>query len=104
MLSIGAAGCREVSYPPPPQRAETTHPIMAVLQMTGGRPEEAWASIVSGVAAGDPKTDWRWTGAHSTFRLNVDRSIDWKLNVCLTVAQTVLSKVGSQRVAFYVNG
>jgi hypothetical protein len=104
MTILCMGGCREVIYPPPPQRAEVPHEVKAILDMTGGRPEEAWGSIVSGVAGGDPSMDWRWTMAHPTFRFVLDISATWKLNVRITAVASVLAKVGAQHVTFNVNG
>ena len=104
MTILCMGGCREVSYPPPPQRAEVPHEVKAILDMTGGRPQEAWGSIVSGVAQGDPSMEWRWTMAHPTFRFVLDSSATWKLNVRITAVATVLAKVGAQHVTFNVNG
>ena len=98
------AACRDISYPPPPQRAAVPHRVMAVLDMTGGRPEEVWGSIVSDVASGDPSLDWRWTRAHPRFRFTLDSSLTWTLNVRLTAVEKALASVGTQHVTFTVNG
>ncbi len=73
--------------------------------MTGGRPEEAWGSIVSGIdKAFQPGADWRWATEHSVFHFKLDEFAGWSLAVRLTGAKAVLDKTGLQRVAFHVNG
>ena len=105
LVFLCVAGCsREIVWPPPPQRTAVSHPVFALLDMTGGRPEELWASIVSGVGPGSPSLNWRWTESHAAFRFTLDSSRAWKLRVRLTAAQAVLDKAGPQRITFDVNG
>ncbi len=59
----------------PPQRSAEPHVVREVLDMTSGRPAEAWGSVVSGVHPwGDPNADWRWASEHSVFHSNSTNS------------------------------
>ena len=73
--------------------------------MTGGRPEEVWGAIVSGIdKAFQPGADWRWASERSVFHFKLDEYTGWSLAVRLTGAKAVLDKTGPQRVVFEVNG
>ena len=73
--------------------------------MTGGRPDETWGSIVSGVTDSyDPNLDWRWATEHSVFHFKLDQFDGWRLVAHVTTARTVLDKTGPQHVTFEVNG
>jgi hypothetical protein len=105
LAALCAAGCGQVFLPPPEQRVEAPHPVRELLDMTGGRPEESWGSIVSGIdKAFQPGADWRWATEHSVFRFTLGESEGWSLAVRLTGARAVLDQTGPQRVAFSVNG
>jgi hypothetical protein len=109
-LSIAAVvltvtGCGQVYYPPPPQIVPQPHPVMEILDMTGGRPSETWGSVVAGVQdSGDPNLDWRWATAQSLFHFKLDEFEGWRFIARITAARTVLDKTGPQHVAFKVNG
>jgi hypothetical protein len=76
-----------------------------MLDMTGGRPENAWGSVVSGVHnVSDPHADWRWVAGQSVFHFTLQEFEGWSLSVKLTAAKAVLDKTGPQRVSFTVNG
>lgn len=105
LLALCAAGCGEVFLPPPSQRAEAPHQVREILDITGGRPDEAWGAIVSGVHnAYQPGADWRWVAQHSVFRFKLDEFTGWSLDVHLTAPGVVLDKKGPQRAEFQVNG
>jgi hypothetical protein len=102
---ICVSGCRkELSYPPPPQRAKMIHHVSAVIGMAGTRPYQLWGSIVSGVLPAAPDADWRWVSTHPEFRFKIDRSMHWKFVVGITAARVALDRVGSQHATFRING
>ena len=108
LLSIAAlllcnTGCREISYPPPPQRAQVRHSIRAVLEMAPGA-EQPWASVIQDVLAPAPGVDWRWARNHPRFRFALKDYEGWRLVVRMTAAGKVLDAVGPQTVNFTVNG
>jgi hypothetical protein len=99
------SGChKDISYPPPPQRAKVTHRVSAVIGMAGTRPDQLWGSIVSGVLPAAPDADWRWVSTHPEFRFKIDQSMRWKLAVRITAAKVALDRVGPQHATFRING
>jgi len=105
LAALCATGCGQVFLPPPEQRVEAPHQVKELLDMTGGRSEEAWGSVVSGIdKAFQPGADWRWASERSVFRFKLDEFTGWSLSVRLTGARAVLDKTGPQRVTFQVNG
>jgi hypothetical protein len=104
-LVLSLTGCSPVYLPPPPQRSEQPHRLMEILDMTGGRPAETWGSVVSGMHTSfDPHADWRWAAESVVFHFKVDEPAGWSLSARITAAQSILDKMGPQRVTFEVNG
>ena len=105
LASLCQLGCDRVYYPPPPQKTPQKHTVEMLLDMTAGRPAEAWGSIVSGIhKGGAPGADWRWTGDRAVFRFIPGVASGWSVAAHLTAAQPVLDKTGPQQVSFEVNG
>jgi hypothetical protein len=80
------------------------HRISAVIGMAGTRPDQLWASIVSGVLPAAPDADWRWVSTHPVFTFKIDPSLRWKLAVRITAAKVALAQVGPQHATFRING
>jgi hypothetical protein len=104
-LWILLSGCgSKLSYPPPVQRAAVDHRISAIIDLTDGRPDQAWGSIVAGVLSATPGANWRWVDPHSEFRFRIDPSLKWNLSVRLTATTAVLGQTGPQQATFRING
>src|SRR5690349_13996010 len=89
-LWILLSGCgSKLSYPPPVQRAAVDHRISAIIDLTDGRPDQPWGSIVGGVLSATPGADWRWVNPHPEFRFRIDPSRKWELVIRLTAARAV---------------
>ena len=104
-LLLLCSACGPVYYAPPAQRVAQKHIVAMLLDMTPGRPAEAWGTIVSGVhSGGDPNADWRWVGPQSVFTFNPGKADGWSLAAHVTAVQANLDKTGPQKVEFQVNG
>jgi hypothetical protein len=106
---LGAAlvisGCGTVYVPLPAQRTEQPHTVRAVLDMTGGRPENTWGVIDAGVfPTFQPGSDWRWAGDHCAFHFKLSEFTGWTFTAHITAVKAVLDKTGPQKIEFKVNG
>jgi hypothetical protein len=106
VLVLGAGGCGgQIYYPVPAQRTARKHDLEMMLDATPGRPWEKWGAILSGVRTDSaPGANWRWAGAESTYTIQPPDFAGWSLVAHVTAAESVLQKVGPQRISFDVNG